>query len=582
MFVRVKKSGKNRYLQVVEAYRDNGEPRQRVIGTLGRVEECEKEGVIDSLIASLSRFEHRALLILTDKEDVSADAVRIGPDLIFGRLWNQLGIGAVIRSILASTERKFEFDVERAIFLTVMHRLFASGSDRAANRWRRDYCFTGTEKLELHHLYRAMWWLGEEIDGGDGADPRTKRHIKDKIEEQIFFRNRDLFTGLEIVFFDTTSLYFEGSGGDELGKHGHSKDHRPDLKQMVVGAVIDDEGRPVCCEIWPGNAVDVKSLQPVTERLGKRFGVTNRFCIVSDRGMISKENMKALEESGVDYILGVKMRNVKEVYDDILLRGGRWQEVRVERKGSQGKSWELKVKESYQGGHRYVVCLDKEQAKRDALVRQTILESLKASLSRGSKQLVGNRGYRRYLKTLGEGFEIDREKVEDEARYDGKWVLQTSLIKKKMPASQVALKYKELWQVEKVFRDIKSVLETRPIYHRRDETIRGHVFCSFLALMLRKELEKRLEFKGHKFEWADICQDLGALQEVEISASGKRLIVRTECRGVCGKVFQAVGVAIPPVIRAADKETHKPLEQRRRRRRSATQKKCAHNQLKLL
>ena len=492
---------------------------------------------------------------------------------------NQL-IRIVIQSILANIKQKFEFDVERAIFLTVMHRLFASGSDRAANRWRRDYCFTGTEKLELHHLYRAMWWLGEEIDGGDGADPRTKRHIKDKIEEQIFLRNRDLFTGLEIVFFDTTSLYFEGEGGDELGSHGHSKDHRPDLKQMVVGAVIDDEGRPVCCEIWPGNAVDVKSLQPVTERLGKRFGVTNRFCIVADRGMISKENTKALKDSGIDYILGVKMRNVKEVYDDILLRGGRWQEVRVERKGSQ--SWELKVKESYQDGRRYVVCLDKEQANRDALVRQTILESLKASLSRGSKQLVGNRGYRRYLKTLGKGFEIDREKVEDGARYDGKWVLQTSLIKEKMPASQVALKYKELWQVEKVFRDIKSVLETRPIYHRRDETIRGHVFCSFLALMLRKELEKRLEFKGYNFEWADICQDLEALQEVEISASGKRIMVRTECKGVCGKVFQAVGVAIPPVIRAADKETHKPLEQRRRRRRSATQEKCAHNQLNLL
>ena len=196
--------------------------------------------------------------------------------------------------------------------------------------------------------------------------------------------------------------------------------------------------------------------------------------------------------------------------------------------------------------------------------------------------MVGNRGYRRYLKTLGKGFEIDREKVEDGARYDGKWVLQTSLIKEKMPASQVALKYKELWQVEKVFRDIKSVLETRPIYHRRDETIRGHVFCSFLALMLRKELEKRLEFKGYNFEWADICQDLEALQEVEISASGKRIMVRTECKGVCGKVFQAVGVAIPPVIRAADKETHKPLEQRRRRRRSATQEKCAHNQLNLL
>ena len=133
-----------------------------------------------------------------------------------------------------------------------MHRLFSGGSDRATDKWRRDFRFTGTEGLELHHLYRAMWWLGEEADPGDGSDLRTKRHVKDEIEEQIFFKNRDLFTGLEIVFFDTTSLYFEGEGGQELGEHGHSKDDRPDLKQMVVGAVIDDEGRPVCCELWPG------------------------------------------------------------------------------------------------------------------------------------------------------------------------------------------------------------------------------------------------------------------------------------------------------------------------------------------
>jgi len=207
MYIRTKKSGKNRYLQIVKAYRDeNGKPRQKVVGTLGKLDECQHEGVIDSLIASLSRFEHKALLILTGKEDVSADAVRIGPGIIFERLWRELGIGEVIRGILVRTKRKFEFDVERAIFLTVMHRLFSGGSDRSADRWKRDFRFAGTEGLELHHLYRAMWWLGEEIDPGDGKDVRTKRHVKDEIEEWIFFRNRDIFTNLEIVFFDTTSI----------------------------------------------------------------------------------------------------------------------------------------------------------------------------------------------------------------------------------------------------------------------------------------------------------------------------------------------------------------------------------------
>ena len=119
-----------------------------------------------------------------------------------------------------------------------------------------------------------------------------------------------------------------------------------------------------------------------------------------------------------------------------------------------------------------------------------------------------------------------------------------------LSADEVALKYKELWQVEQVFRDVKSVLETRPVYHQRDENIRGHVFCSFLALVLRKELDRRLEEAGHNFEWADIKQDLKALQEVEIEDAGNSLSLRTECLGSCGKVFKAVGVAVPPTIRA--------------------------------
>ena len=137
-------------------------------------------------------------------------------------------------------------------------------------------------------------------------------------------------------------------------------------------------------------------------------------------------------------------------------------------------------------------------------------------------------------------------RIDQEARFDGKWVLRTNM---DLPAERVALKYKELWQVEQVFRDVKSVLDTRPIFHKRDETIRGHVFCSFLALVLRKELDRRLESAGHQFEWADIKRDLSALQEVIVEENGKSLAVRTACTGSCGKVFQAVGVALPPTIR---------------------------------
>jgi transposase len=195
---------------------------------------------------------------------------------------------------------------------------------------------------------------------------------------------------------------------------------------------------------------------------------------------------------------------------------------------------------------RYLVCLNERQARKDAADRQAITEALQEKLKSNPKSLVGNKGYRKYLSIDRDTVSLNEQKVEEEKRFDGKWVLKTNT---DLSAEQVALKYKELWQVEQVFRDMKSVLDTRPIFHQRTETIRGHVFCSFLALVLIKELYRRLEKAGHDFEWADIKQDLEALEEITIEDNGKKLAIRSECRGVCGKVFQAAGVAIPLTIR---------------------------------
>jgi transposase len=178
--------------------------------------------------------------------------------------------------------------------------------------------------------------------------------------------------------------------------------------------------------------------------------------------------------------------------------------------------------------------------------RELILTSLRQQLKNGAKSLVGNKGYRRYLTIDKDAARIDEAKVQSYARYDGKWVLRTDT---DLTAEQVAIKYKQLWQVERIFRDVKSLLHTRPVFHRLNETIRGHVFCSFLALVLRKELDRCLEAAGERFEWAQIKQDLKALQTVTIEEEGRRFAVRSQCQGVCGKIFKVVGVALPPTIR---------------------------------
>lgn len=312
---------------------------------------------------------------------------------------------------------------------------------------------------------------------------------------------------------------------------------------MVVGAVLDDAGLPICSEMWPGNAADVKSLLPVADRLRARFGITD-MCVVADRGMISAETIDGLERRGMRFILGARMRKQKEVRDDVLDAGGEWIEVHPAKRKKKDLS-PLKVKEVIVNGHRYIVCHNEDQARKDAHDRAAILDALTASLKHGDKSLVGNKGYRKFLKSKSGGFEIDFEKAEFEARYDGKWVLRTNT---EFDAAQVALKYKQLWTVEHLFRSIKSLLDTRPVFHKCDETIIGHVFCSFLALVLMKELESRILGRGWNLEWSDVIRDLDKFEEVEIKHSDKRFLLRSELKGVSGKVFQAAGVAIPQTV----------------------------------
>jgi len=542
MFARVKKSGQYQYLQIVQNRREGTKTIQRVVATIGRMDQLQEKGEIENLVRSLSRYSEKVLLILSGKSDVQARAKKIGPTLIVERLWKELGIGKIIGRLLR--DRKFGFDVGRAVYLTVVHRLFVSGSDRSCDRWHRDYRIDGAKDLSLHQLYRAMAFLGEETEDQRDCTPFAPRCTKDVIEEDLFLERRDLFTNLNCIFFDTTSLYFEGEGGETIGALGNSKDHRPDLNQMVVGVILDDQGRPVCCEMWPGNATDVTSLVPVIKRLRSRFHI-GQICIVSDRGMISAGVIQYLEKAEIPYILGARMRKMKEVKEEVLSRAGRYREVHPEGVSTKDPS-PLKVKEVMVNDRRYIVCLDERQARKDAADRQAIVDSLQEKITTSPKSLVGNKGYRKYVKLDRDAVAINQQKIEEEARYDGKWVLKTNA---KLTAEQTALKYKELWRVEQVFRDMKSVLDTSPIFHQRDETIRGHVFCSFLALILRKELDRRIEKAGHCFEWADIKQDLKALQEITIEDNGKTLAIRSECLGTCGKVFQAVGVAIPPVIR---------------------------------
>lgn len=520
MFVRLKRSGKYEYLQIVENKREGKKTRQRVLASLGRLDQLQSKDGIEVLLQSLSRFSTQIELCQAQAQgDLEAlGAWSLGPTLAFGRLWARLGLDKILKKSLA--KRSFEFEVEKAIFLTVLHRLFESGSDRQAMHWKRGLHLPGAENIKLHHFYRAMRFLGES---------------KDKIEEELFFNNRNLFTELSLVFLDTTSLYFEGQGGESLGQYGYSKDRRADRRQVIVGALLTQEGRPISCDISPGNNSDVKALLPTVDKTRERFDL-QKVCWVADRGMWSQEVINGLEERGMDYILGARLRKAREIKEKVLSAKGDFQKVEEN----------LYIKEVIIEDRRYIVCHNPQEAEKDKQAREDILKSLEEKLRREPKSLVGNSGYRRFLKIKGEAVFLDLEKVAKEEVYDGKFVLRTNTT---LPKEEVAIQYKRLWLVESFFRLAKDLLQTRPVYHKCDDTIKGHIFCSFLALLLRHELISSLEKKKLKLEWSDIIRDLEALEEVEVKHNNQHYLLRLPLQGVCGKVLQAIGVAVPPPVK---------------------------------
>src|SRR6202040_2229538 len=493
MFARDKRIGPYTYVYLVENVRGEGRTKQRIIANLGRKEVVVARGDLDRLARSVVRLGQRSMGLspVEGRAPPHARCQRIGPALLFERLWHEVGCRAVLEELAAG--RQFEFAAERAVFLTVLHRLFVSGSDRAAEKWRPDYRIGGTGPLQLHHLYRAMAWLGEPLADQAGASQLTPRCRKDLVEEGLFARRRDLFAELSVVFMDTTSLSFEGRGGEELGRRGHSKDYRPDLHQMIVGLVMDQDGRPLCCELWPGNTADVTTLLPVVDRLRARFSV-GRICVVADRGMISAQSIAALEERKLEYVLGVRERSSAEVRSTVIDDQTPFVPLVVPR--VSGGLTELEAKQVKIGNRRYIVCRNLAEARRDAEQRSAILDGLRAKLTQGDKALVGNSGFRRYLKTVSaKHFAVDETRVAEDARFDGLYVLRTNT---KLTPLQVMLRYR------------------------------------------------------------DLLRDLDRLQEIELEQDGKRFLLRTPTTGVAGKLFQAVGVALPPNLQELPLTTPQP------------------------
>jgi hypothetical protein len=546
MFKRVKTvhSGEKtyQYVQIVENRRENGRVRQRVVATLGQLDQLVESGQLERLVKGLATLCPTVQLLEAGKAGtlaVLSDRCW-GPVLVFQRLWKDLGLDTLLTRLAGP--HRFGFELERCAFAIVLQRLLAPGSDLAGSKWIDTMEAHGFEKLRLQHFYRTIGQLWK---------------WKVSIEQHLFRRGLDLFNSeLDLVFFDTTSTYFEGMTWEGWAKRGYSRDHRYDHLQLVLGVVMRRDGVPITLEIWPGNTADVSTLKTVIERLKQRFNIT-RVVLVCDRGMTSKRNLNDLEAAGYEYIVGMRMRASLEVRESVLRRAGRYRVIEHEK---------LELKEVWVEDRRYIICRNPERALKDQRDREAILEALRNNGS-GLGKVVPNRGYRRFLKAAPGAIAIDEAKVRDDERYDGKYVLRTNTT---LPAADVAESYKHLTWIERLWRELKDVVEVRPIYHhKKKNNVCGHIFASFLALYLSAFLRRRLASIARNdsvdtdctdardparlpVPWNDLMRDLSGLRALRVRLGNDTFLMRNELKGHAHLAFRAAQLRPPPVAQLLD------------------------------
>jgi len=510
------------YLQLVESYRENGKPRQRLIASLGRIEGRSPEELV-KIADALLRFAGKEC----GKGHLGApeEVRRYGEVAVLRQIWKSLGLGKIFRDL--AKDRRFEFSLEDALFAMVSQRLIEPGSKLACARWLREEVYLPeAEGFTEDHLYSTLTWL---------------EGVTENAELQIFDNLKRSGRCTPVAFFyDTTVTWFEGRGPLELAQFGRPKGGQPrGRRQILVSLVRSAEGWPITHDVLRGNRNDVTTVKGIIDTLKGRFGVRD-FVFVGDRGMVSEEVINHIEESGLNYVLATRHKSQAEVRDQVVSRAGRYSKVHEK----------LETKEVWVEDRRYIVCRNPQSVRRDRKRREDILTQLRnklgskgvAVISKKGADLRANAAFNRYLKVKKGRLVLDRAKVKTDQRYDGKWVLRSNLTDAE--AADLAGLYKEQGRIEADFRDLKSFIELRPVYHYTAPRVRAHVCVCVLAKLLMVELERRLTKTGTKeFTVRRALEILKQVHATRVNFGPEDRWLRTQLSDDARKVLSELGIS---------------------------------------
>jgi len=542
------------YLYVVESIYDKAtkNTKQKFLFCLGRLDDPDTSKLAEKLALALSKYVKDVKVLNIEQDFALEDSKIYGEIQIFRRLWEDMGFERVLRKHFSKTNR--EVDLVEAIFTMVCNRLLAPSSERAVNEWKNGVYEPRWESLELHHFYRALDFLIEN---------------KEKLELNFHKATKNLFNyKVDVVMFDTTTVSYWGEGeeAEELLKYGYAKNKRNDLKQLVIGIIMDQNGYPIGHEVWEGNKSDKPAFKEVIDKVKKKYQI-GKVILVADRGMVSEENIRYLEDNGYEYILGVKMRQLNKTKKEILLQDEGFSRIgKTVLKAKELRGYELWEKEktlkgeeikdeereecirSNVGKRRWVVCLNEEVEEMDREKREyfrKIIED-KIEFSTAKEWIIRN-GYKKYVKIEDMKIRLDEEKLSEDELYDGKWVLVTN---SSLSIPEVIEGYKGLSKIERHFRELKNEIEVGPIYHYVERRIRAHIFVSFIALQMKVALTKKLREIDEEASYSEVLSDLSRMRAVKVNIGGERLMIRIDPQDKAKLAFKAVKMMVPSKILA--------------------------------
>lgn len=526
MFLREVKTHGKTYLTIVECYRDKGKVKQRSIASLGCLDKLQNTEQLKKIAVSLLKYCKTNNTHL-DITTISEEQRKLwGAPKVIRKIWDIFKLDELFSEIRKRTKIKFDFF--SSIFLMVLDRLCHPKSKLKSYEEQNKY--HGTKENSLHHLYRALDILADK---------------KEDIEGYLFDANKSLFNmKIDIVFYDVTTLYFESVRKDTLRESGFSKDLKVNEVQIILGLIVDLDGRPIGFDIFPGNTFEGHTIEKILDRLNKRFQI-NRLVFVGDSAILSKDNLQLIENLGYEYVVGSRIKNkTKEIRDRILDKEGY---IQVKTKDEDEI---FKYKEIITDRDRIICAFSSKRADIDKKDRCRLIEKAEKILQKGGSVIL-KRGAVKYIKveTITTK-QIDEEKIQEDSKWDGYYGVETNC--KNIGASDVLEIYHKLWKIEEAFRILKSHLEARPIYHWTEKRIKGHLVLCFIAFLIERTLEIELKKNNIEYSPQKIRDALNSLQFSEIEVEGQRFYLRSKVEGLANDILRVFKIRIPPNITTPD------------------------------